>query len=237
VINDMPKTKELIVRASRLPISIVIVGVGNANFEPMDVLDGDTEPLEDNHKNRAEADIVQFVPFRKFSSNGARLAAEVLREIPSQMQDYYGRKRIRPLAPPPPQPQMPPQPAYAPVVAPQQPQMMPQMPQMPAGGRASAPMMPQMSQMPAGAASAPMMPQMPGTAPSAPQLATAGTQMFRAAVHATHASNAFASAGSGGLVARLQQLGAMKEQGLLSEAEFDQAKQRLLAAEFDSSMQ
>ena len=41
VISDMPDTIRSIVRASRLPMSIIIVGVGNADFSAMDELDCD----------------------------------------------------------------------------------------------------------------------------------------------------------------------------------------------------
>lgn len=40
-ISDMPDTIKAIVRASRLPMSIIIVGVGNADFSAMDRLDCD----------------------------------------------------------------------------------------------------------------------------------------------------------------------------------------------------
>jgi hypothetical protein len=46
VINDMNETIHAIVDASTLPLSIIIVGVGNADFEQMDKLDGDKVPLE-----------------------------------------------------------------------------------------------------------------------------------------------------------------------------------------------
>lgn len=45
VINDMPETINEIVKASVLPLSIIIVGVGTADFGNMDVLDADDEPL------------------------------------------------------------------------------------------------------------------------------------------------------------------------------------------------
>lgn len=35
-----------IVRGSELPLSIIIVGVGNADFKAMEVLDADVVPLE-----------------------------------------------------------------------------------------------------------------------------------------------------------------------------------------------
>ena len=45
IINDMKQTIDEIVRGADLPLSIVIVGVGEADFESMDVLDADDEPL------------------------------------------------------------------------------------------------------------------------------------------------------------------------------------------------
>lgn len=41
VISDMDQTKAAIVEASSLPMSIIIVGVGGANFEMMEELDAD----------------------------------------------------------------------------------------------------------------------------------------------------------------------------------------------------
>ena len=81
-IHDMKDTKELIVQASKLPCSIIIVGVGNANFDKMIDLDSDEYMLKD-HKNRwAKRDIVQFVKFREAIARG-NLAEELLKEIPA----------------------------------------------------------------------------------------------------------------------------------------------------------
>ena len=41
----MKQTIDEIVRGADLPLSIVIVGVGEADFDSMDVLDADDEPL------------------------------------------------------------------------------------------------------------------------------------------------------------------------------------------------
>ena len=41
IINDMQATKDAIVAASGTPLSIVIVGVGPADFSGMEELDGD----------------------------------------------------------------------------------------------------------------------------------------------------------------------------------------------------
>ena len=44
-IHDFAKVKDLIVDAGSLPLSIIIVGVGNANFKDMEKLDGDEKRL------------------------------------------------------------------------------------------------------------------------------------------------------------------------------------------------
>lgn len=41
IINDMDKTIDLLVKASKLPLSVIILGIGNANFDNMEVLDAD----------------------------------------------------------------------------------------------------------------------------------------------------------------------------------------------------
>lgn len=102
VISDMPQAMEAIVRASSLPMSIIIVGVGNADFSAMEVLDGDVAQLSSDGR-RADRDIVQFVPFRKFLEGGgswqrnqAQLAKEVLAEVPRQVTDYMTKHNIKP---------------------------------------------------------------------------------------------------------------------------------------------
>jgi vacuolar-type H+-ATPase subunit F/Vma7 len=67
IINDMQATIDEIVDGSTLPLSIIIVGVGSADFSSMDVLDADDEPLySQKYRKQMSADIVQFVPFRDF---------------------------------------------------------------------------------------------------------------------------------------------------------------------------
>ncbi|KAL3219716.1 hypothetical protein MRX96_030264 [Rhipicephalus microplus] len=101
VISDMPQTLEAIVQASTLPMSIIIVGVGNADFSAMEVLDGDVVRVSSRGR-AAERDIVQFVPFRKFllggpwQSNQMRLAKEVLAEIPDQVTSYMLKNHVKP---------------------------------------------------------------------------------------------------------------------------------------------
>ena len=82
----MRQTIDEVVRGSSLPLAIIIVGVGDADFSNMEVLDGDDEALWSSRFNKyCEADIVQFVPFNEFKANPAMLAKETLMELPGQM--------------------------------------------------------------------------------------------------------------------------------------------------------
>ncbi|XP_034019025.1 copine-8 [Thalassophryne amazonica] len=108
VISDMAQTKESIVNAACLPMSIIIVGVGPAEFDAMIELDGD-EVRVSSKGRAAERDIVQFVPFRDFIDRSgshilsmARLAKDVLAEIPDQFLSYMKTRGIKPLPTPPP---------------------------------------------------------------------------------------------------------------------------------------
>jgi hypothetical protein len=98
VITDMQRTISAIVNASDLPLSIVIVGVGNADFDAMDVLDADDEPLRCQQTRRVmKRDIVQFVPYRDFKHAGIeRLAEEVLQEIPEQLMGFMKSQGVLP---------------------------------------------------------------------------------------------------------------------------------------------
>lgn len=79
IINDMQLTIDQVVRGSELPLSIIIVGVGLADFSAMDQLDADEERLySQKYRKYMEADIVQFVPYRDFAQNPMALAKETL---------------------------------------------------------------------------------------------------------------------------------------------------------------
>lgn len=91
---------QAIVAASLLPMSIIIVGVGKADFSAMEELDADTIPLV-SHGRKAERDIVQFVEFNRFlrQNRKTELAKEVLEEIPDQLVGYMKSRNISPHSP------------------------------------------------------------------------------------------------------------------------------------------
>lgn len=73
---------------SKLPVSIVIVGVGNADFGMMRKLDDDKGSMSSSQSIKPIRDCVQFVEFNKFKENTAKLSEQVLMEIPSQIEQY-----------------------------------------------------------------------------------------------------------------------------------------------------
>uniref|UniRef100_A0A7N6ADU3 C2 domain-containing protein n=1 Tax=Anabas testudineus TaxID=64144 RepID=A0A7N6ADU3_ANATE len=97
VITDMDQTRSAIINASRLPMSIIIVGVGGADFSAMEFLDGDDGILRSATGEAAMRDIVQFVPFRQFQNAGtAALAQSVLAELPDQVTSFFNLFGLKP---------------------------------------------------------------------------------------------------------------------------------------------
>uniref|UniRef100_A0A671S250 Copine-3 n=1 Tax=Sinocyclocheilus anshuiensis TaxID=1608454 RepID=A0A671S250_9TELE len=97
VISDMDETRHAIVQAAKLPMSIIIIGVGNADFTAMEFLDGDSSALRSYTGEEAVRDIVQFVPFRDFrNAPKETLAKSVLAELPQQVTQYFKQRNLSP---------------------------------------------------------------------------------------------------------------------------------------------
>ena len=89
IIQDMDKTKEALVEGSFYLLSVIIIGIGDADFSKMEELDGDDNPIISIKGIKRQRDLVQFVPFNKFEGDENKLAYEVLEEIPRQIIEYY----------------------------------------------------------------------------------------------------------------------------------------------------
>ena len=95
VIHDIDETVDWIVESSSLPWSIIIIGIGDADFSQMDFLDADDSRLfSTKHQKFQERDNVQFVEFNKFKDNPNLLARETLEELPRQLLDFYKKRKI-----------------------------------------------------------------------------------------------------------------------------------------------
>lgn len=62
-IHDMDATIDIICDLAQMPCSIIIVGVGSADFSAMEQLDGDGGRLVNSRGQQASRDIVQFVEY------------------------------------------------------------------------------------------------------------------------------------------------------------------------------
>ena len=96
VIDDLQETIDALVEASFQPLSIIIIGIGDADFKKMEILDGDMVPLVSSGGKKRTRDLVQFVPFNKFQNDENKLSMQVLEEIPKQIVDYYSQNNLNP---------------------------------------------------------------------------------------------------------------------------------------------
>lgn len=101
--DDKAKTTRAVVRASKLPLSIIIVAVGNISRNDcleMEKLDSDNVDLFDDQGNKALRDIVQFVKYDEILRSNdpdTTLAKETLAELPTQVIEYMRLKKLSPL--------------------------------------------------------------------------------------------------------------------------------------------
>ncbi|KAF2579310.1 hypothetical protein F2Q68_00004202 [Brassica cretica] len=98
VITDLQETKDALVSASDLPLSILIVGVGGADFKEMEILDADRgERLESSSGRVASRDIVQFVALRDVQHGEVSVVQALLAELPSQFLTYMRIRNMKPV--------------------------------------------------------------------------------------------------------------------------------------------
>ena len=101
IITDLEETKRAIISASELPLSLIIVGVGDEDFTDMNALDSDDRLLRSGGLV-AKRDIVQFVEMKQFVLGGGTwnkelLARSVLAEVPNQLASYMKMQSFNPL--------------------------------------------------------------------------------------------------------------------------------------------
>ncbi|KAI3863656.1 hypothetical protein MKW98_031248 [Papaver atlanticum] len=98
VVSHLQETIDSLVRASALPLSILIIGVGGADFKDMEILDADNgNRLQSSTGQLATRDIVQFVPMREVQGNQLSVVQSLLEELPGQFLTYMRSRDIKPL--------------------------------------------------------------------------------------------------------------------------------------------
>ena len=95
-IDDLEDTIDNLVEGSFEPLSVIIVGIGQADFSQMVILDSNEEPLINSKNKKWMRDIVQFIQFNNFKNDEQRLAKEILEEFPRQIIEYYSLNNYTP---------------------------------------------------------------------------------------------------------------------------------------------
>ncbi|CAJ0766703.1 6528_t:CDS:2, partial [Entrophospora sp. SA101] len=99
VITDMDLTIRSIINASSLPLSIVIVGVGDADLSYMARLGGPLVSKSDEAlSGTIGRSIVQFIAMKDYQAEAAgySLPKVLLEGIPDKFLDYMNKNRIPP---------------------------------------------------------------------------------------------------------------------------------------------
>lgn len=89
-VTDVEATKQCLASVADAPLSIVIVGIGNADFSAMQFLD------DFEKRSGMQRDIVQFVEFRAHEFNKTSLTRATLEEIPDQLVEFFYQRGIMP---------------------------------------------------------------------------------------------------------------------------------------------
>jgi len=96
VVTDFQETIDAIIRASDFPMSIIVIGVGGADFKEMEFLDPNKgEKLESSTGRVASRDMIQFAPMKDVHGSGVSTVQSLLAEIPGQFMTYMRTREIQ----------------------------------------------------------------------------------------------------------------------------------------------
>jgi hypothetical protein len=96
-IHDKQQVIDLLIEFNEMPMSVIIIGIGEGEFTIMHELDDDNCQLVDSRGRHSRRDLVQFVEFNKFNNDGVNLAKEVLIELPKQLTEYFKMINVSPV--------------------------------------------------------------------------------------------------------------------------------------------
>jgi len=91
-LQDIDETIDSIVEASILPISFIIIGVGDNANSDMKILNGENGKLISSKGVILNKDIIQYVHFNDYANDLTKLTEAVLKYIPDQISNYYKDK-------------------------------------------------------------------------------------------------------------------------------------------------
>lgn len=89
-VSDINATVRALDEVSDAPLSVIIIGIGQADFGGMRFID--------DHKTSGKRDIAQFVEFNQCNSSVQKFTAQSLNELPEQLVGYFTSHGIMPLS-------------------------------------------------------------------------------------------------------------------------------------------
>ena len=89
IVEDINDIIDSVLESSKLPLSIIIIGVGYSVENDMKRLNGEYGKLISSKGEILEKDIIQYVHFNDYADNIEKLTDAVLKNIPEQISDYY----------------------------------------------------------------------------------------------------------------------------------------------------
>ena len=92
-IHDVSETIDSIIESSKLPLSIIIIGVGDYINNDMKTLNRENGKIISSKKEELNKDIIQYVHFIDYDKQFDKLKDTVLKYIPQQISDYYSSKQ------------------------------------------------------------------------------------------------------------------------------------------------
>ncbi|CAK76117.1 unnamed protein product (macronuclear) [Paramecium tetraurelia] len=96
-IEDQDDAIKVLLQCQNLPMSIVIIGVGDENFKYMKQFDDPKFLKKHAKENQTIRDIIQFVSFQDFKNDIEQMSSVVLDQLPKQFMDYMHVNNILPV--------------------------------------------------------------------------------------------------------------------------------------------
>lgn len=97
VIFDMQDTIDLLVKAASLPFSLIVIGIGDSDFEEMEDLNQPKDKFVSSNGQNGCRINARFFKFNDFiDMDDDLMVKEVLEKIPSQICEYYSLSKTKP---------------------------------------------------------------------------------------------------------------------------------------------
>ena len=96
LIDDMNNAIDILIESSNYPISVIIVGIGDENFDQMEFFNQDSFPMISRKNIKRIRCSVKFLNFSKFNNNENLLCQSIMDFLYNDIIEYYNIKNISP---------------------------------------------------------------------------------------------------------------------------------------------